>query len=188
MDILRKAILNISDNSGINLIPEVIDPYIQELARTLSPFQREVPRQEWLNDTYTVVQRTANIVGKALGENDQWTTNRSALNKKTFEMKTIGSQGGVSNKLQEGSQLFFNALNGEIESAVRGAVKFEEHCLLNGDSGVDTNQFDGLKKQIVTNTGWAGHIGFDMLDDMDDTVKARGFGMDLTLPQTSGRG
>jgi hypothetical protein len=179
LNLLAKALDTTSASTGNTLIPQVINPYIIELARKLSPLRAQIPRKDWKNLTFTYKQRLATMAGQSYGENDTWTLNNNAYASQVQTMKILGELGGVSNLLQEGSQEFVDAFMLEIDGAVRGCAKYEEFLLLNGSSASNPKQFDGVAAQLVTNVQQnSGTISFNLLDAMDDAVKTAGFGVD----------
>jgi len=176
---LAKALDTTSGTTGANLIPQVINPFIIELARKLSPLRAQIPRKPWNNLTFTYKTRNSTIASQSFGESDTWSINNSNYGNAVQTMKIFGQLGGVSNLLQEGSQEFADAFMLEVDSAVRGAAKYEENLLLNGNATSNVKQFNGIGAQLVSNVNSAaGQITFDLLDGMDDAVKSRGFGLD----------
>ena len=150
MENLAKAQLD-STNTGADLIPQQIAPGIIDVQRKLNVMDKLMPRVEWDSDIFTQKPRNSNPVAQAYAENGTWNVVSSAYGNSTWQMKTLGLLGGVSNKLQAGTKAFTNAYVDEITSASLALAKLEEHYILNGDSSANALVFDGIAKQLSTN-------------------------------------
>ncbi|MEM1973296.1 MAG: hypothetical protein QXN68_00740 [Thermoplasmata archaeon] len=170
VDILKA--LDFTTTSGQALVPQIVDPYIAELALKVAPLRQLIPKTPWTSGTYDRNKRIS--FGKARFVGDAITVPESQSTIVRFQepLKIIMSKGGVTGFLQEASQELVDALQLEIKGHTIETFHEEEFGMLYGNRYADSYQFNGLDTWIKTGVIDAGgdNISFKILDAGIDRI------------------
>lgn len=174
LDILKA--LDSTTSSGTALIPQIIDPYIAELALKVAPLRTLIPRVPWKSGTYDRNKRTAFGASRFVGDANTLAESNSAITRFQEPLKIIQSKGGVTGFLQASSQELLDAYKLEVNGATVSSTYTEEYGQVWGNRFADDKQFNGLDTWVQTNvTDQAGvTIAFTMLDTPIDQILRRG--------------
>ena len=151
--------------SGAKLIPERLDPVLVELADKETPLRMRFKKVPWDTNSYEWNVRSALVGADFYNESTGFSASNSTYARRTASIKMLKSEGAVSNLLVSTSKSYINALQAEIESATKNIAQKEEWAFLNGDSGVSSDQIDGLEVQITQEEDAVGNpLSLDILD------------------------
>ena len=169
MDI-KKALQ--TDDSGQYLIPEKLAAGITELAEQASPLRKLIKRIPWTTNAYEWTERSALASTDWYSENASFSASESTYTRKSKTVKMLKVEGTVSNLLIKTSRDYIPALQAEIEGASKSIAMAEEEAIITGDSSSDSDQIDGLYKQITQQVdAEGGVITFDLLDEAIRAVR-----------------
>ena len=130
------------------------------------------PANIWVADTDSVTQTTGSYA------------------QVSFEYKTLATRGKVTRKMRARGRSYIDILAEEMMQKAEDFNEALESCIMIGDTGAVTNQFNGLltliggvSGQVVANTGVAAGdaITLAKLDEAIDSVKGAGNRSDLVI-------
>lgn len=147
--------------------PENLDPVVKVLVPTDTPLRNRLPRTRgygqaasWKKMTSQIQPRLPNTGGAngtgtsgffADGGTPNSTTQTYSV--ATASYKNIGRDIEIGRQAIASSQGYMNLRDLQIKIKTMEVMLAEEDGIINGDSAFDTNAFDGLIKQITTNSG-----------------------------------
>lgn len=192
-DFVRKG-LDSTSQSGRNLIPQLIDPAIAELAMLVSPLYSWIPRIPWSSGTYDRNVRTALGSARAVGDGTSAPETGSTYTRIQESLKIVMAKGGVTGFLQAASQTLTDAYANEVFGHTVATVYEEEFLSMYGNPGADpwqykgTEYFSGLNGSVLVHANGA-TASTAMLDQLIDDVSRRGVmvGSDNALLRMSHR-
>ncbi|MGJ9460292.1 major capsid protein [Oceanobacillus sp. CF4.6] len=80
--------------------------------------------------------------------NNEFTANEADREKLAVELKIFGGSFNIDRVIQDTSGQI-NEMNFQMQQKIKGASNLFHHTIINGDSAVDTNAFDGLDKALA---------------------------------------
>ncbi|MFC0271122.1 major capsid protein [Metabacillus herbersteinensis] len=83
--------------------------------------------------------------------NSEYTANEADRENKTVDLKIFGGTFKIDRVIQDTSGQI-NEMNFQLQQKIIGASNLFHHTVINGDSAVDTNAFDGLDKALTGST------------------------------------
>jgi hypothetical protein len=148
IDILKA--LDSTTTSGQALIPQIVDPYIAELALKVAPLRTLIPSTPWKSGTYDKNKRVKFGNARFVGDAVTIAESQSTIVRFQEPLKILMSKGGVTGFLQEASQELVDAIQLETKGHSIEAFHEEEYGLLYGNRYADNYQFNGLDTWIQT--------------------------------------
>lgn len=155
-EILRKALLATTSQSGENLIPEDLEPALVEYLAREQPLFMFMERQKADGKTHEYNKRTAVPEAWFEGELTDIQAGSSTYDRESVQLKILRTWGGVSGFQQRMSERFINALESEIVGSMEGLADLFEYSMLWGNKN-DAYQFDGLDT-FIANDAQAGQL------------------------------
>jgi hypothetical protein len=111
---------------------------------------------------YTRLKTPATATGRAI--NSEYTANQALREKVTTDLKIFGGSFELDRVLQNTSGSL-DEINFQLQEKIKGAKNYFHYQVVNGDSGVDANTFDGLNKIL---TGSSTEINTDEVTDLTE--------------------
>ena len=148
-DLISKA-LDSTTASGQALIPQLVDPYIPELALQYSPFRQLIPRTPWKSGTFDKNKRTALGRARMVGDGTSAPETQSTFARFQESLKIMQGKGGVTGFMQAASQDLVDALQKEVAGATISAANEEACMILYGNKYADPFMFSGLEQWSQT--------------------------------------
>ena len=172
IDVLKA--LTTAEGTG-TIIPERLDPVLVEEADKLSPIRELIPRIGWSTNAYECNVRTVLPASEFYIETDDYSADNSTYERRAFIIKMLRSEGGVSSLLQSTAGDYINALQAEIDGALKSLIQAEESAILNASTSTAASNFDGLRKQITDEVdAGSASLTLDMLDDALQEIQESG--------------
>ena len=145
---LKKAldIVGTGVSGSVNLIPELLDPEIQELARLNRPLRTNLGRKKptLASDKWQVNRRLTRGTAQFVDDDDEPSDSNATYGRTPFEFKTILGRGKVSKDLQAKGASYIDVLQEEMESMTDVCADLEEEKLISGSVSADPKEYDGL--------------------------------------------
>lgn len=127
----------------------VVDTFIRESQLLeLLPFDDAVSPTGGSTLTYGYTQTKLPSVAAFRAINSEYTPNQATIEKKTADLKVFGGSFEIDRVIKE-AEGRFNSMQFQITQKVKAAVGTFHNAMMNGDSTVDANSFDGLDKFLV---------------------------------------
>lgn len=98
--------------------------------------------------------------------NNEYTANEADREKHTVDLKIFGGAFQIDRVIQDTSGQV-NEMHFQLQQKIKGAANLFHHTVINGDSAVDSNAFDGLN---VALTGSNTEIGTDKVIDLSNST------------------
>ena len=124
-DLIQKA-LDSTTASGAALIPQLVDPYIPELALQYSPFRQLIPRTPWKSGTFDKNRRTALGRARMVGDGTSAPESQSTYARFQEPLKIMQGKGGVTGFMQAASQELVDALHLYLELVIASGITLPE--------------------------------------------------------------
>lgn len=150
MDAITKA-LQVTTGSGGYLIPEDLNPAINEYLARISPLWSMIQKKRANGKTHEYVRRTGVPSARFEGELTEPNYTANTYDRPSVQLKILRTAGGVSGFQQATSERFANALAQEVDGAVEGMAQLIEWSLLNGNTA-DSYQFNGLEAMLLADS------------------------------------
>lgn len=161
-------------------VAENLDPVIKTLVPTATPIRNVMPRSKGAGQASAWKKLTSKLDPSATGtgsmiffadagtpnETTQTFTTATAAYKLLGRKLSVGLQHIASSQGQPGGTAEDQLLRVKTLEVMLG----EEWAIINADSTVDTNGFDGLLKQITTNSGSAALLTASGVAAYDQTI------------------
>jgi len=172
---ILKVLTTAAGGSGANLIIEKLDKVLVEEANRLVPLRAALRRVPWSTNAFECNVRTALPTSGFYAETAAFSETNSTYVRRQFPIKQLKAEGTVSNLLIDTSKDYINALQVEIEGALRSLVQYEEEGIITGNETSVPAQFDGLRVQITSTIDAAGvEISLNLLDQAIRAIREQG--------------
>lgn len=157
------ATYTFSPDSRSIFVAENLDPIVKLIIPTATPVRSLMPRKQGRGQAAAWKKLTSALDPSAPGTGTsgffadggtpgQTTQTYSVV---SAAYKLLGRKLDVGLQHIKSSEGYMNVEDEQLRIKTLEVMLAEEDAILNGDSTVDTNQFDGLIKQITTNSGTA---------------------------------
>lgn len=143
MEQLQKALLQ-TTGSGVNLVPQDLNPMLVEYLGRLSPLYSLIAKKPAEGRTHEYTARVGLPSAWFEGEITTPAPAASTYERKSVQLKILRIAGGVSGFQQATSEKFINALESEIVGSMEGFANALEWSTIYGDATADSYQFSGL--------------------------------------------
>lgn len=169
---LKKA-LDMASAGGALQQP-LVDRVLQELIEVNNPLRKNLPRKPGSGSAWILNQRTSRGTGAAfVNDTEEPTETEGSYGQKNFPYKTILDRRKVTRKLQVVGKTLLDIEAEEVENGLQNVRDSEENALINGDSGSNPKQFNGLRKiipsgQVVVAGTNGAPLTLDLLDQAID--------------------
>ncbi|MBI4395883.1 MAG: phage major capsid protein, partial [Elusimicrobia bacterium] len=168
---LKKA-LNMA-NAGSALQQPLVDQVLQELIEVNNPIRQNLPRKPGAGSAWILNQRTVRGSAAFVDDTEEPSDSNSTYVPKQFPYKSILQRGKVTRKLQAVGKSLLDIEAEEVESALQAVRDAEEDALINGNSAVNTKQFDGLRKlvpagQVIVAGANGAPLSLELMDALVD--------------------
>src|SRR5262249_18803155 len=141
---VRRA-LSQTDVTG-KITQVVVDPLLEDLIRINNPIWANTPRRPGEGPQAQISQRTARGTAAFVDDTDTPTPQESTFGTPpVFPFKTLLYNGQVTRRAQAITRNYISLLADEIESAVQEVRDRWENAVINGNTGSNAKEFDGLK-------------------------------------------
>lgn len=170
-DAVRKAAITtgtytFSPDSRSIFVAENLDPVIKLLVPTATPIRSLLPRKRGSGQAAAWKQLTSKLdpsatgTGKSIFFEDAGTPNETTqtYTVKSAAYKLLGRKVEVGLLHVAASKSLTPVEDEQVRIKTLETMLGEEWAIVNADSSVDTNAFDGLLKQITTNSGTAANL------------------------------
>jgi hypothetical protein len=151
---------------------QVVDSFIRESEiLELLPFDNSVaPTGGGSTLMYGYVQKKLPSKTAFRAINTEYTANQATVEKKSVELKVFGGAFEIDRVIKQAEGMY-NNMAFQIDEKIKSAVGTFHNAMINGDSSVDANSFDGLDKFLV---GQSTEYGTDTVIDLStmDKIKA----------------
>lgn len=101
--------------------------------------------------------------------NAEYAPNQATTEKKSVELKVFGGAFEIDRVIKQAEGMF-NNMAFQLEEKVKSAIGTFHNAMINGDSAVDANSFDGLDKFLV---GQSTEYGTDAVIDLSNMAKVK---------------
>ncbi len=127
----------------------VVDTFIRESQLLeLLPFDDSVSPGGGSTLTYSYLQKKLPSTAAFRALNTEYTPNQATLEKKSVDLKIFGGAFEIDRVINDAAGQY-NNMQYQIEEKIRAAISTFHNAMINGDSSVDANSFDGLDKFLV---------------------------------------
>lgn len=127
----------------------VIDTFLQESVVLQDlPFDDAVTAAGGSTLTYGYVQEKTPGQSSFRALNTEYTPNQATVEKKTTDLKVFGGAFQIDRVLKQAEGMYNNVAF-QVKKKVQTSVATFHDSMINGDSAVDANAFDGLDKFLV---------------------------------------
>lgn len=172
---IEKA-LDSTTSSGQALIPQIVNPYIIELAKQHAPIRSMIPRPPWKSGTYDRNKRTAYNRARFIADSTSAPEGQSTYVRFQEPLKILQAKGGVSGFMQAAGQELIDANRAEIDGSTISATYEEEWGLLYANKYADSNQWSGLEQWSQTGSGVIKNadgaaVSSSLVDYLIDTIQ-----------------
>lgn len=128
---------------------QVVDTFIRESEiLELLPFDNCVSPSGGSTLTYGYVQKKLPSTTAFRAINNEYTANQATIEKKSVDLKVFGGAFEIDRVIKEAEGMY-NNMAMQLEEKIKSAVGTFHNAMINGDSSVNTNSFDGLDKFLV---------------------------------------
>lgn len=149
---------------------QVIDTFIRESEiLEMLPFDNCISPSSGSTLTYGYVQKKLPSATAFRALNTEYTPSQATVEKKTVDLKVFGGSFEIDRVIKEAEGMY-NNMAFQLEEKIRSAVGTFHNAMINGDSAVDANSFDGLDKFLV---GQKNEFGTDAVIDLSTAEKIK---------------
>ena len=148
---VKKTLATPTYIQGPILVRENLSDFIDRLTEKDTPVRDRLPRVKGSGLAASWNVLTAMGVGNSpFAEGTTPNENNSTYERRSALYKELGKKKSITDKMLAAGETFVDQEVEQTEVGMREVIQDEEFYIINGDSGVDPLQFDGLKKLIVT--------------------------------------
>ena len=128
---------------------QVVDTFIRESEiLELLPFDNCVSPSGGSTLTYGYVQKKLPSATAFRAINSEYTASQATVERKNVDLKVFGGAFEIDRVIKQAEGMY-NNMALQLEEKIRSAVGTFHNAMINGDSSVDANSFDGLDKFLV---------------------------------------
>lgn len=135
----------------------------------LLPFDNCVSPSGGSTLTYGYVQKKLPSATAFRAINTEYASSQATVEKKSVDLKVFGGAFEVDRVIKDAEGMFNNVAY-QMEEKILSAIGTFHNAMINGDSSVDANAFDGLDKFLV---GQSTEYGADSSIDLSDMAKLK---------------
>lgn len=148
---------------------QVVDTFIRESEiLELLPFDNCVsPSGGGSTLTYGYVQKKTPSATAFRALNTEYTPSRATVERKNVDLKVFGGAFDLDRVIKQAEGMY-NNMAFQLEEKIKSAVGTFHNAMINGDSSVDENAFDGLDKFLV---GQSTEYNTDAVIDLSTKAK-----------------
>ena len=144
---LKKA-LNMAQAGG-SLQQPLVDRILQEIIEINNPLRVNLPRKPGSGLAWILNQRTSRgAAGNFVDDSTEPSETQGSYLQKQFPYKTVLDRRKVTRKLQAVGRTLLDIEASEVQDGLQNIADSEENALFNGDSSLNPQQFDGMRKLI----------------------------------------
>lgn len=150
---------------------QVVDTFIRESeVLELLPFDNAVSPSGGSTLTYGYVQKKTPSATAFRAINSEYAPSQATVEEKSVNLKVFGGAFEIDRVIKQAEGMY-NNMAMQLEEKIKSAVGTFHNAMINGDSAVDANAFDGLDKFLV---GQSTEFGTDAVIDLStmDKIKA----------------
>lgn len=153
--------------AGLTLVRENLSPMVTRLVDRLTPLRDRLVRKtgSGLAASWNVLTAITNN-NSAFTEGGTPTENNATYARRSAVYKELGKKKSITTRMLEAGASFMDQEVEQTQVAMREVIQDEERLIIQGDSGSNPLEFDGLDTLITTNI-------------LDDNNNALGFRTDL---------
>ena len=149
---------------------KVVDIFIRESEiLELLPFDNCVSPSGGSTLTYGYVQKKLPSATAFRAINTEYASSQATTEKKTVELKVFGGAFQID-RVIKAAEGIYNNMAFQMEEKILSAIGTFHNAMINGDSSVDANAFDGLDKFLV---GQSTEYGTDSSIDLSTMAKLK---------------
>ena len=128
---------------------KVVDAFVRESeVLELLPFDNSVSPSGGSTLTYGYVQKKLPSTTSFRAINTEYTASQATVEKKSVDLKVFGGTFEIDRVIKQAEGMF-NNMAMQLEEKIKSAVGTFHNAMINGDSAVTENGFDGLDKFLV---------------------------------------
>lgn len=128
---------------------QVVDTFIRESEiLELLPFDNCVSPSGGSTLTYGYVQKKLPSTTAFRAINNEYAASQATVEKKAVDLKVFGGAFEIDRVIKEAEGMY-NNMALQLEEKIKSAVGTFHNAMINGDSAVDADSFDGLDKFLV---------------------------------------
>ena len=128
---------------------QVVDVFVRESeVLELLPFDNCVSPTGGSTLTYGYVQQKLPSTAAFRAINTEYAASQATTEKKAVDLKVFGGKFEIDRVIKQAEGMF-NNMAMQMEEKIKAAVGTFHNAMINGDSAVDANAFDGLDKFLV---------------------------------------
>lgn len=128
---------------------QVVDTFIRESEiLELLPFDNCVSPSGGSTLTYGYVQKKLPSTTAFRAINNEYAASQATIEKKSVDLKVFGGAFEIDRVIKEAEGMY-NNMAMQLEEKIKSAVGTFHNAMINGDSSVDADSFDGLDKFLV---------------------------------------
>lgn len=142
---------------------KVVDTFVRESeVLELLPFDNSVSPSGGSTLTYGYIQKKLPSATSFRAINTEYTASQATVEKKSVDLKVFGGKFEIDRVIKQAEGMF-NNMAMQLEEKIKSAVGTFHDAMINGDSAVTANGFDGLDKFLV---GQKTEYGTDKVIDL----------------------
>lgn len=128
---------------------QVVDTFIRESeVLELLPFDNCVSPSNGSTLTYGYIQKKLPSTTAFRTINAEYTANQATVEKKSVDLKVFGGAFEIDRVIKQAEGMY-NTMAMQLEEKIKSAIGTFHDAMINGDSAVNANGFDGLDKFLV---------------------------------------
>ena len=149
---------------------QVVDIFVRhsEILELL-PFDNCVSPSGGSTLTYGYVQKKTPSATAFRAINSEYASSQATVEKKSVELKVFGGAFEIDRVIKQAEGMY-NNMAFQMEEKILSAIGTFHNAMINGDSSVDANSFDGLDKFLV---GQSTEFGTDSSIDLSNMEKLK---------------
>lgn len=149
---------------------QVIDTFVRKSeVLELLPFDNAVSPNGGSTLTYGYVQKKLPSSTAFRALNTEYKASEAKMEKKSVDLKIFGGAFEIDRVIKD-AEGQYNNMAYQLEEKITSAIGTFHNAMINGDSGVDANSFDGLDKFLV---GQTTEFGTDTVIDLSTMAKLK---------------
>lgn len=149
---------------------QVIDTFIRKSEiLELLPFDNSVSPSGGSTLTYGYVQKKTPSTASFRAINQEYTPNEAKTEKKSVELKVFGGAFQIDRVIKQAEGMY-NNMAMQLEEKIIATVGTFHNAMINGDSAVNGDAFDGLDKFLV---GQTTEFGTEAVIDLSTMAKVK---------------
>lgn len=128
---------------------QVVETFIRESeVLELLPFDNCVSPSGGSTLTYGYIQKKLPSTTAFRAINAEYTANQATVEKKSVDLKVFGGAFEIDRVIKQAEGMY-NTMAMQLEEKIKSAIGTFHYAMINGDSAVNANGFDGLDKFLV---------------------------------------